>query len=181
MNTPKTVVIASKNPIKVEAVKRSFRDMFTDMSFEFISISAESNVSDQPMSSEETRLGALNRAKNAMNMHPADYAIGLEGGLCMEDNEAYVISYVALIDVHNHISIAHSGTIKLIPEVYKMMIENNMELGDAEDVFFKSSNTKQGLGYVGTMTGGIIKREDAFYNAVIRALVPYKHHTWFYK
>ena len=43
----KKVVIASKNPVKINATKKAFEDVFTD-GFEFEGISTDSLVSDQP-------------------------------------------------------------------------------------------------------------------------------------
>ena len=44
----KKVLIASKNPVKINATKKAFEDVFTDR-FEFEGVSADSLVSDQPM------------------------------------------------------------------------------------------------------------------------------------
>ena len=45
----KKVIIASKNPVKINATKTAFEDVFTD-GFEFEGISTDSLVSDQPLS-----------------------------------------------------------------------------------------------------------------------------------
>ena len=49
----KKVVIASKNPVKINATEKAFEDVFTD-GFEFEGISTDSLVSDQPLSDKET-------------------------------------------------------------------------------------------------------------------------------
>ncbi len=46
-----------------------------------IPVSASSGVAEQPFSDEETVLGAVNRARNALRLVKADIGIGLEGGV----------------------------------------------------------------------------------------------------
>ena len=54
----KKVIIASKNPVKINATKKAFEEVFNEH-FEFEGVSADSSVSDQPMSNKETLQGAL--------------------------------------------------------------------------------------------------------------------------
>jgi len=54
----KKVIIASKNPVKIQSVKNGFEKMFLDQDFEFIGVSTPSGVADQPISNSETFLGA---------------------------------------------------------------------------------------------------------------------------
>ena len=54
----KKVIIASKNPVKINATKKAFEEVFNDH-FEFEGVSADSSVSDQPMSNKETLKGAI--------------------------------------------------------------------------------------------------------------------------
>ena len=63
----KKVVIASKNPVKINATEKAFEDVFTD-GFEFEGISTDSLVSDQPLSDKETLQGATNRLKNVQHV-----------------------------------------------------------------------------------------------------------------
>ena len=50
----KKVLIASRNPVKINATKKAFEEVFTNR-FEFEGVSADSLVSDQPMSNEHQR------------------------------------------------------------------------------------------------------------------------------
>jgi len=49
------IVVASKNPVKIEAALQGFQAMFPDEQFEAEGVSAKSEVSDNPMSHEESR------------------------------------------------------------------------------------------------------------------------------
>ncbi len=53
------ILVGSKNPVKLNAVKEAFSLYFENI--EIVSISVPSNVSDQPIN-EETYEGAKNRA-----------------------------------------------------------------------------------------------------------------------
>lgn len=72
------IIVGSKNPNKVEAVREVFKDTFgTDLDVAGMDVS--SDISDQPFSLEETITGAINRAKNAYQ--DCDFSVGIEGGL----------------------------------------------------------------------------------------------------
>ncbi|WP_370621812.1 DUF84 family protein [Bacillus sp. JCM 19034] len=72
------VAIGSKNPAKVHAVQTTL----IHERLQFVTVSAESNVSSQPFSDEETILGARNRALNSFKkLNSLNLAFGLEGGV----------------------------------------------------------------------------------------------------
>jgi len=75
-----TLVIASTNPVKVQAALNGFCRLFPDVEVTAIAIAVPSDVAQQPFSDEETLRGALNRSAHALAAHPqADYWIGIEG------------------------------------------------------------------------------------------------------
>ena len=59
------IIIASRNPIKINATKLAFEQMFPNKVFQFEGASISSDISDQPMSDKETLKGAINRSNNA--------------------------------------------------------------------------------------------------------------------
>lgn len=80
------VAIGSTNPVKSSACKAGFARMFPSVKAQFDFLPAASGVSDQPMTDDETRRGACNRAMNAAREFRRrhgdwpSYAVGLEGG-----------------------------------------------------------------------------------------------------
>ena len=66
----KTLVVASTNPVKIQAALDGFRRMFPADEFEARGVSVPSGVTDQPMTDAETLQGALNRAANARRAAP---------------------------------------------------------------------------------------------------------------
>ena len=55
------VIVATKNPGKIEGARRALKNYFDD--FEIQGIPVESNVSEQPVN-DEIYIGAKNRVKN---------------------------------------------------------------------------------------------------------------------
>ena len=73
------IIVASKNPIKINAVKLGYSKVFSNLDFECEGVSVPSDVSDQPMSNQETLQGAINRAIHAKSDFPhANYWVGIE-------------------------------------------------------------------------------------------------------
>lgn len=168
------VVVASKNPIKIEAVKNAFGEMFSeDKSFEFKGVSIPSGVADQPMTDSETRQGALNRVEGARRTVPeADFWVGLEGGLEERDGNLEAFGWMAVASLGN-VSSSRTATFVLPPAVSKL-IHEGMELGEADDIVFNKSNSKQQNGAVGLLTGDHITRESYYRHALIMALIPFR-------
>lgn len=57
-----------KNPVKIKAAQEGFERMFEDGKFIFEGVEVGSDVSDQPMGSDETYVGAFNRASKAKDI-----------------------------------------------------------------------------------------------------------------
>lgn len=167
----KKVIIASKNPVKINAVKQSFQKVFPYETFTFESISAKSEVADQPMSSIETLKGAINRTNNA-KIKEADFYVGIEGGLEKIENEMESFAWI-VIQSKDKMSKAKTATYNLPPKIIEL-IEQGYELGKADDILFKQENTKQEMGNVGLLTDNLIDRTKFYEQAIIFALVPHK-------
>jgi inosine/xanthosine triphosphatase len=170
----KKVIIASRNPVKIQAVRNGFEQMFPDQEFEFIGLSVDSGVSDQPMSSIETFTGAKNRADNASIQDPdADFHIGIEGGIDQGDGEMVAFAWV-VIKSNGTYGKSKTGTFYLPKQVVEL-VNQGKELGEADDIVFDRTNSKQKSGAVGILTGNVIDRTSYYTEAVILALIPFKN------
>ncbi|MCK6264887.1 inosine/xanthosine triphosphatase [Vibrio sp. ZSDE26] len=170
MNQSKSnqVVIASLNPAKIRAVESAFGEAFQDTSFEFIGVSVASEVDDQPMSNEETHLGALNRVKNAKLAQPNGlYYVGLEAGI--EDNVTF--AWMVIESQHKR-GESRSASLMLPPEVLCKLANAN-ELGDVMDEVFGTQNIKQQGGAIGLLTHNLLSRSSVYHQALILALIPF--------
>jgi inosine/xanthosine triphosphatase len=170
----KKVIIASKNPVKINAVKQGFQRMFPKEQFEYKGLSVPSEVSDQPLSDEETLKGAKNRAANARKALPkADFWVGVEGGIESFDREMGALAWIVVYS--NELEgKARTGTF-FLPKKVVDLIHQGMELGDADDIVFGKSNSKQENGAVGLLTNNIMTRTSFYLEAVILALIPFKN------
>ncbi|KAK0103822.1 hypothetical protein ONS95_005821 [Cadophora gregata] len=175
------IIVASKNPIKISATLKGFQAMFPTNTYTAKGISVPSGVADQPFTSQETLQGALNRAQNAREQEPeADYWIGLEGGV--EDTpektagSLELFAWIAVIGKGGKIGKARTGSYYL-PEEIARLVRGGMELGPADDLVFGQTNSKQGDGNVGLLTGNAVSRETAYVPAVVMALIPFRNHT----
>lgn len=170
----KKVIIASKNPVKIQAVKSGFKKMFPIQKFQFVGVSVPSNVSKQPFSNDETFCGAKNRANNAFSkIKDADFYVGIEGGIEYIEDEMEAFAWVFIMSAGRS-GKAKTGTFFLPKEVVKL-IKEGKELGEANDIVFKRNNSKQENGAVGILTGDVIDRAEYYTEAVILALITFKN------
>lgn len=172
------IVIASLNPVKINASVEGFKKIFADVEVMGQGISIPSGVSDQPMSDQETYLGALNRAngaKQAVNgTTNTEYWIGIEGGLEIKNGEMEAFAWVVIIDRAGKIGKARTSTF-FLPKAVSDLVNQGKELGEADDMIFGRTNSKQGNGTVGILTGDVIDRTQYYTEAVVLALIPFKN------
>jgi inosine/xanthosine triphosphatase len=170
----KRIAVASKNPVKIRAVKQGFEAMFPGQDIVCQGISAPSGVKDQPETDLEALQGALNRAQALTQLAPnADYRVGVEGGIEEQDGEMAAFAWVVVVS-GDRIGKARTATFYLPPPVVEL-IRQGKELGEADDVVFGRSNSKQENGAVGLLTGDVIDRAGLYKQAVVLALAPIKN------
>ena len=167
------VVVASHNPVKTAASQAAFEALLPKATLDVRGVAVESGVSDQPTSDEETRRGARNRANNASASEPdADYWVGLEGGIEVVEEQLMAFAWIAIRDRDGRISDARSATLPL-PAAVKALIDQGLELGDANDRVFATLNSKQGGGAYGLLTDGLYTRESVYTQTAVLALLPF--------
>ena len=168
------IIIASRNPIKINATKLAFEQMFPNKIFQFEGVNISSDISDQPISNNETLKGAINRSNNAkIECMDADYWVGIEGGVEKKGNEMQVFAWI-YIQSKEMVGKARTATFDLPKKIIEL-IDSGMELGDADDVIFNRRNSKQKNGAVGILTKDLIDREKYYTHAIIMALIPFNN------
>jgi inosine/xanthosine triphosphatase len=165
------ITVASKNPVKLEAVKEGFTRMFFQI-IDLMGVAVMSEVSDQPMSDAETLAGAENRVANARKEYPiSNFWVGVEGGV--EDTESGLLAFAwIVISDGTQTGKARTSTFILPPKVAEL-VNQGYELGDADDLVFGKQNSKQQNGAVGLLTNDIITRKDLYVQAVQLAMIPF--------
>lgn len=174
----KTVIVASENPVKLQAAETAFKTMFPDEHFKFVTCPAKSGVPDQPKN-HETLLGARNRVKHCREMYPdADFFAAMEGGIMNIEDNWEVCAWMVIEDQEGREGKAHSAC-HPIPKKIQKLLDEGLELGDATDQAFNQKNSKQQGGTIGIMTKGAVTRADYYVQPLIFALVPFKNKELF--
>ncbi|MEQ9099103.1 MAG: inosine/xanthosine triphosphatase [Imperialibacter sp.] len=174
----KTVIIGSRNPVKVQCVKNAFEKSFPGDVFSFEGVDASSKVADQPMTDEETYRGAFNRATNAKASHPkGHFWVGIEGGISDAAGLMEAFAWIVILSP-DHTSRARTATFPL-PDKVAQLVRQGLELGVADDQVFGRSNSKQKDGAVGLLTHGQIDRTQYYAHAMTLALVPFINEEFF--
>jgi inosine/xanthosine triphosphatase len=166
--------VASKNPVKVEAVKEvvalhGFLSGAVVSGFE-----AKSGVSNQPTSIEEIKDGATNRAIAVFKN--CDFSFGIESGFMGIPSKMTKTEFVNIT-----VCVIYDGTIRGLglssgfvcpPKVTKLVIDG-MELDEAYRVSGLTNDPRIGRseGIIGHLTGGKLSRKNWIKEAVQRALV----------
>lgn len=191
------VAVGSTNPVKVRAAETAFGKCFPEHKITCYAVpGVKSGVSDQPIGMGETERGARNRAVAAMKKASATkawaphFAVGLEGGLVTSSGLGSArengykkggapspgLDCVAVMAVlersSGRISTGTSSSFTLPPLLTKL-VRGGMELGDADDVVFSRTNSKQEDGTVGILTKGVIDRTAYYVHPLVLALVPF--------
>ncbi|KAL3773742.1 hypothetical protein HJC23_012023 [Cyclotella cryptica] len=129
---------------------------------------------------------------------PFDFAVGLEGGLekvinpQTNENELYCMAWMTVAGRRNFAcppknhyhdksnanfdlfwSYSKTASFLLPPKICELVIEQNMELGHADDQVFDRVNSKHGGGTVGILTKGEIDRKDFYVHALKLCLIPW--------
>jgi len=172
------IIVTSRNPVKVDAVRDTFSKRFPGNKLEICSLAVESGVADQPMSDEETRRGARNRVRAARHMEAtADFWVGLEGGLERVDGQLLASAWMVVEDRAGRRGEARSCTLPLPPAVMAL-VDSGLELGEANDRVFRTSNSKQAGGAFGLFTDQRMTRQGIYAQTLDLALVPLLSELW---
>lgn len=160
------VLVASANPAKIRAVESAFADVFGPINLSVSGIETESGVAAQPMTSDETLQGALNRVQ-ALQHSDADYKVAIEAGLDGDMTFAWM-----LIEHQGLVGKARSASLMLPPQALTAL-QQGQELGDVMDAMFAQQNVKQKGGAIALLTQDKLSRSSVYHQALILALIPF--------
>ena len=157
-------ILGSENQAKKRAVSRIVERYIENSTVS--SASVPSGVNAQPMTEEETRQGAINRAVAAAQ---GAYGVGLEGGVHMIAGTMYLCNWGALVTPEGQLFTAAGAQIPL-PQALAEEIRNGKELGDAVDQYFKKQNIRMSEGAMGMLTAQVVPR-DALFEHIMQLLI----------
>jgi inosine/xanthosine triphosphatase len=157
------IAVGTKNKAKVGAVEAIVLQYFPDAIIE--SIDVASDVSVQPFSNEETRQGAINRARNTFSQTNADLSFGLEGGVDEIDDTMYCCNWGAVM-LKDGTVFSSSGAQFALPEVIAEQLRVGKELGPVMDIYTNTENIRHNQGAIGIFSAGLIDRKEMFEHIV---------------
>ncbi len=160
------IKVASANPAKINAVASAFAEVFPDQALDVQGLAVPSGVADQPMSSDETLLGAMNRVAELANVQ-ADYRVAIEAGLDGDLTFAWMV-----IEHQGKIGKARSASLMLPPAALSHL-QQGKELGDVMDLMFEQDNIKQKGGAIALLTQNRLSRSSVYHQALILAMIPF--------
>jgi inosine/xanthosine triphosphatase len=164
------IAVGSTNPVKLAAVQVVLGRAFPEATF--IPVEAPSGVPEQPWGDDETRLGAFNRANQALAKTGADYGVGLEGGLSETSVGLMTCAWCAMVDRRG--KVGYGGGVKmLLPPLVADILRQHGELGPVMDTLINEPGTKQKQGAVGILTNGLSNRQAAYEQLVAMAAAPF--------
>lgn len=161
------IVLGSKSEDKYQILFNCLNVLKIQYS-EIIKQDVRSDISDQPLSKEETILGATNRAKNAFKVVKDKkdiVSIGLEGGLTKIDGIYNLICAAVIYDGKN----VYIGTSKLIilPIEVSEHIQNKHEFGVKIREYAQNCNP---INYKDEKIDELISRKKSFNQAINKSL-----------
>jgi inosine/xanthosine triphosphatase len=164
--------VGSTNPAKVTAVTEALATLAPGCAVTAHAV--PSGAGHQPFGDVATRAGAIERARSALTVSGADIAFGLEGGVELDDDRVWLLSWVAAIDPAGRAGYA-SGLRMLLPPSLGSGLRAGEELGTLVDQLFGVKDSKSASGAIGLLTAGAVSRTDAFADLVAMSLAPWIH------
>jgi inosine/xanthosine triphosphatase len=174
MTPPSTlkVVVGSRNPIKIGAVRNALAALFPEHVVACEGMHAPSGVADQPMTATETRQGAIQRMQYCQQHGgEADFHVALESGIEIGEDGPGSVGYVAIAQ-GDRVSVGRSAWLPVPPIAYEALLEGE-ELGDVMDRLFGTVNVKQQGGAIALVTRGHATREGVYTQALLMAMAPF--------
>ncbi|WP_421852091.1 inosine/xanthosine triphosphatase [Marinomonas sp.] len=171
------VCVGSTNPVKVNAARQAFSQVFPNHTIHCEEMHAPSGVADQPMTEADTRLGAQNRAKYCSEHNDSndmDFFVAMEGGVDEFEEGAATFAYVAVLNSDGELMTGRSANLPLPNKVYQRL-QANEELGIVMDELFNTDNIRQKGGAIGLFTNHAATRESVYTQALLLALAPVLH------
>lgn len=167
-------VVASTNPVKLEATRSGFRRAFPNEEISVVARAVASGVGPQPLSDAQTLEGAEARAGGARTLvTDAEFWVGIEGGVEERDGHLAAFAWVVVLSA-DRAGRARTGTF-FLPDAVADLVRRGVELGLADDRVFGRADSKRDLGAVGLLTGGVIDRTVLYEHAIVLALVPFRN------
>ena len=182
------VAIGSIRPPKVEAVRAVLAQIAPLLEIKpgnvnYIAREVPSGVSMVPLSIHEIRRGAYNRAAEVRRLieeeyGPVDFAIGLEGGLFIlneEKSERVHLQSWVYVERFGEGYYGSSMSMPIPSQMAHAVIEQKQDLSKVIDRYSGRDNVRSHDGAFGFLSRGFFDRQQAFELALLGAFAPFYH------
>lgn len=187
------IVVGSLNPVKIAAAEKTFQPYGASHldKITICGLPAKSGVREQPISLEETIVGATRRATDALTLDilergdetAADLSVGVESGVFSQkladcSVEMFEVCVCALVrrripDCRSRAFVGLSSAWVVPPKIARRLVAEHIDLDEAafrEDLTEKRKiGKKEGL--IGLLSKGCVTREDQVRQAIEAALI----------
>ncbi|MEM0331530.1 MAG: inosine/xanthosine triphosphatase [Archaeoglobaceae archaeon] len=164
------VVVGSRNPTKIEGVRKAFEYYFKEVEVEGFDV--KTSIPPQPFDFQ-TIIGAVERAKICWSKE-FDFSVGIEAGLFKVPYTitGYLDFQVAAVFDGKKIAIGFGPGFEYPPVVIKEVLEGK-EVGSVMEKFSGIKDIGKKIGAVYFLSKGAISRVDLTKMAVLMALIPF--------
>lgn len=174
----KKIVLTSINPVKLNVIQKVTSALFPHETFEYITLPLEKD-GPEPIGREAATLQmqkAIDAAK--IEISDAEYYVCMEGSMV---DDGVLMNEVAYVTVENGKGVTASSSCSSFPVPHAVAAEVRKGKGFAEavDDFFKTTGTKQGGGFVKILTGGILNKEDHYFQPTVIAFSAVEKSEWY--
>lgn len=165
--------VASSNPVKINAVKLAVAEKFPNATVQGLEV--PSDVAAQPLSDEETKQGAVNRARNLrqllldtkkIRVDEEVLCLGLEGGVfapqpAQKPPQLWSTVWVTALDQSDQLYLSNGARFPL-PEFLSEMLLAGQEMGPGLGKLVGEENLRQKAGMIGYLTKNFTNRTDEY-------------------
>jgi len=120
------VAVGTKNPAKLEGVRRAFSAYFSGVELRPVDSSSVSRA--QPLGLDQMIEGAIARAKFSLSKAGGDYGVGVEAGIFKVGSIYFDHQQAAISDPKGKVSFGHSAGFTLPSDAIERMISEGKEL-----------------------------------------------------
>lgn len=160
-----TIAVGTVSKQKNEFLREILDELKIDA--KTIPLSVKSEVSDQPITDQETRQGSVNRAKNALKLFSeSDFSIGIEVGYDLnEQNDYEMFCWVTIIDQTGKQVSACSHKF-ILPKFHQKILKKNGFLGNFVRQYLEENND-----FLSQHVGVIIRDRKPFIQTAIKSAI----------
>jgi non-canonical (house-cleaning) NTP pyrophosphatase len=158
------IIVGTTNPKKIAYLQTHFPDD------EIMGVASPSGVSEQPMTEEETMIGAHNRAKHALESNElADLGVGMEGGSHEGiDGLLYYCCIVVLLDKSGKKYMGISTKMPIPRKVSEVVKAGSFLVTELKKMEEKNELIEE-----------LISRKKMFYEAIENVRITYQNKHFF--